>query len=101
MKRLLAILVGCSCACGVGRPRGPMSDGERMYLAKCTSCHSAYAPTERTPPKWADAIDEMEAKKKVHLAPDERALILTWLTGDPGGAKNPSGVRSDPVPSKR
>ncbi len=87
MKRLLAILMVCTCACGVGRPRGPMSDGERMYLGKCTSCHSAYAPSERTPQKWVDAIDEMEAKKKVHLAADERALILTYLTGDPAGLK--------------
>ena len=84
MKRLLALVL--LCACGGGRPRGPLSDGERTYLAKCTSCHAAYEPSERTPRKWVDAIDEMEARKKVHLQPAERALILTYLTGDPAGA---------------
>ncbi len=99
MKRLLALVL--LCACGGGRPRGPMSDGERMYLAKCTSCHAAYEPAERTRVKWVDAIDEMEAKKKVHLAPEERALILTYLTGSPAGAADSADARTNPVAPKR
>jgi mono/diheme cytochrome c family protein len=99
VKRLLALVL--LCACGGGRPRGPMSDGQRMYLSKCTSCHSAYEPAERTPLKWADAIDEMEAKKKVHLAPDERALILTYLTGNPGHAADRTDLRTNPAAPKR
>lgn len=94
MRRLLALLA-LACACSGGRPRGPMGDGERMYLAKCTACHSAYEPSSRTPRGWADAIDEMEAKKKIRLAPDERALILSYLAGNSTAAGSNSG------PSKR
>lgn len=95
MRRLFALLA-LVAACGGGRPRAPMTDGERMYLAKCTACHSAYEPASRTPQGWADAIDEMEAKKKVHLQPDERALILTYLAGDAGAG----GPRADPARAK-
>ncbi len=84
MKRLLAIglLLG---ACGGGRPRAPMSDGQRLYLAKCTSCHSAYEPSDYPPKAWLAAMDEMEKQKRVHLSQEERAMILQYLTGDPQG----------------
>lgn len=73
-------------ACSTGSPRGPMSDGERLYRAKCTSCHRVYEPTEETPQKWAATLDKMEALKKVKLTPDERALILQYLAGAQPGA---------------
>ena len=91
----MVALAALLCACGGGRPRAPMSDGERMYLGKCTSCHSAYEPASRTPKGWADAIDEMEAKKKVHLDQGERALILSYLGG------NPTAPGSNPPLPKR
>jgi hypothetical protein len=70
-------------ACSSGRPRGPMSDGERMYRAKCTSCHRAYEPSEETPAQWVKTVDYMEALKKVKLTAGERAQILQYLSGDP------------------
>jgi hypothetical protein len=77
-----AIVVGLLvAACGAGRPRGPMSDGERMYLAKCTSCHDAYAPGQYRPAEWAKMVGGMEAEKKVTLSGEERALILGYLSG--------------------
>jgi hypothetical protein len=90
MKRLLALLALAAAACSSGRPRGPMSEGERMYLAKCTSCHSAYEPGERSAQSWVKAMDDMERRKKTHLKAGERALILTYLTGDPAG--HPGGA---------
>jgi hypothetical protein len=84
VKRLLAggLLLA---ACGGGRPRAAMSDGERLDRAKCTSCHSAYEPSDYPPKAWLAAMDEMEKQKRVHLSPEERAMILQYLTGDPGG----------------
>jgi hypothetical protein len=58
-----------------------MSDGERTYLAKCTACHSAYQPSDHTPAEWSAKIDEMERNKRVSLSPEERALILGYLSG--------------------
>ena len=71
----------CAVACGGSPPRGPMSDGRRMYLSKCTACHSEYAPSTYTPEQWQAALDEMEKLKRVHLSPEERSLILSYLSG--------------------
>lgn len=62
-----------------------MSEAERTYRAKCTSCHRTYEPSSRDARGWVAAVDEMQARKKVHLTPEERATVLTWLTGDPQG----------------
>ena len=59
-----------------------MSDGEHTYRAKCTSCHRVYEPAEATPAQWAQTLDKMVALKKVTLAPEERAQILQYLSGD-------------------
>ena len=77
----LCILAGALAACSGGRPRGPMSDGERMYMRKCTSCHRAYEPSSRTAAQWQDSMAEMEKQKKVHLGQEDRALILGYLLG--------------------
>lgn len=86
MRRLAwALLVCAACglasACGAGKPRGPLSEGERLYRAKCTSCHSAYELHEYSPAQWTKSVAEMERLKRVRLAADERALLLEFLTG--------------------
>jgi hypothetical protein len=81
VKRLATAALVVLAACGGSRPRSPMSDGERTYLAKCTSCHSAYQPSDHTPAEWSAKIDEMERNKRVQLSPAERALILAYLSG--------------------
>ena len=68
-----------------GKECGSMSDGERTYLAKCTSCHRVYEPHEQTPSQWVQTLDKMEALKKVTLTSEERAQILQYLTGDSSG----------------
>jgi hypothetical protein len=82
MTRALAtVLLLGTLACGESRPREPMSDARRMYLSKCTACHSEYAPSTYTKEQWVAALDEMEKLKRVHLSPEERSLILSYLTG--------------------
>jgi len=83
-------------ACSSGRPRGPLSDGERVYLARCTACHAAYEPEERSPAEWTAAVAKMERWKKVTLTPGDRSLILGYLTGSapsapPAAAPAPRG----------
>jgi len=62
-----------------------MSDGQRLYLAKCTSCHAAYEPARFSAQKWRENVGEMEGAKKVQLSREERAEILKYLTGDAAG----------------
>lgn len=72
----LALAAACSSA-----PSRPMTEGERLYRAKCTSCHKIYQPSDRS--NWPAVLDKMEALKKVHLNPEDRAEILTYLQGHP------------------
>ncbi len=84
MKRLLLVAALTACA---GVQSGPMPEGQRTSLATCTSCHRAYEPARYTPEQWSAAIDKMEALKKTHLTQQERAEIMTYLTGRPIAAK--------------
>jgi mono/diheme cytochrome c family protein len=103
MKRNLAraallSLAGALVACGDGRPRAPVSDGERLYLARCTACHAAYDPRERTADEWAAAVAKMERWKKVSLSNDERALILSYLDGTEPKLPAPVAGPASPPP---
>ena len=80
MRRAALILAVACLACS-GAPSRPMSEAERLYRAKCTSCHKAYQPRERSREGWSAVLDKMEAEKKVHLAPEDRAEILGYLGG--------------------
>jgi mono/diheme cytochrome c family protein len=71
---LLLLAAACSSA-----PSRPLSEEERLYRAKCTSCHRAYDPGARK--DWPRVLDKMQAEKKTHLSPEERAQILQYLQG--------------------
>lgn len=76
--RAAAAFLLLAAACG-SAPSRPMSEGERLYRAKCISCHRAYEPGERK--DWAAVVDKMLANRKVHLSQEERAEILAFLQG--------------------
>src|SRR5205814_541320 len=58
------LLFLAAAACSSGPPRPPMSEGERTYCAKCTSCHRVYEPHDQTAEQWVRTLDKMEALKK-------------------------------------
>lgn len=76
MRRAGLLLLAAACS---SAPSRPMSEGERLYRAKCASCHRLYEPAERK--DWPAVLDKMEAEKKVHLSPEDRAEILGFLQG--------------------
>lgn len=67
---LAALPWGCHPA-----TNAPMSDGERLYRAKCASCHRLMDPEARCPEQWQALL--------VHHGPAmteaERSAILTHL----------------------
>ena len=71
---LLVLAAACSSA-----PSHPLSQEERLYRSKCTSCHQAYQPGERK--DWPQVIDKMQAERKTRLTEEERAQILVFLQG--------------------
>jgi hypothetical protein len=78
VKRGAAALLLAVAACS-SAPSRPLSPEERVYRAKCTSCHRAYEPGERN--DWPVVLDRMNAEKKTHLSADEREQILVFLQG--------------------
>lgn len=73
-----------------------MSDGERLYLSRCTSCHRTYAPGEFTAEQWATEVAKMERLKKVTLTAGERSLLLGWLGAEAAGM--PGTPAAPPAP---
>jgi hypothetical protein len=73
---LLCLLLA---ACG-SMPSRPLTEEERTYRSKCTSCHRAHEPSERS--DWPQVLDKMQAEKKTHLTAEERASILQFLQGN-------------------
>lgn len=73
---LLLLLLAASCS---SAPSRPLSEEERLYRAKCTSCHRAFDPGQRK--DWPAVLDKMQAEKKTHLSAEERAQILQYLQG--------------------
>ena len=71
---LLLLAAACSSA-----PSHPLSQEERLYRSKCTSCHRAYEPGERK--DWPQVIDKMQAERKTRLTEEQRAQILAFLQG--------------------
>lgn len=56
-----------------------MSDGEKMYVAKCSSCHSVIAPGDHDEEEWRLYIDKYGKK----MTGEEKQIVLEYLaTGD-------------------
>jgi hypothetical protein len=78
-----AALVLLAVAACTSAPSRPLSEEERLYRSKCTSCHRAYEPGERK--DWPKILDKMQAEKKTRLTEEERAQILSFLQGPGAG----------------
>ena len=53
-----------------------LSEGERLYRAKCSSCHRLIGPEEHGAPAWRHYVDEYGQP----LTSDEKHRILEFLT---------------------
>jgi hypothetical protein len=42
-----------------------LSEGRRLYLQRCTSCHSLYRPESRPPGAWPKIVREMTSRSKL------------------------------------
>jgi hypothetical protein len=54
-----------------------LSEGERLYRAKCSSCHRLIGPEEHDAPAWRHYVDEYGQG----LTGNEKQRILYFLTG--------------------
>ncbi len=53
--------------------------GRKMYVAKCSGCHSLRSPSSKPADTWPSALDEMEQDGDLTLTRSERLLIEQFL----------------------
>ena len=56
---------------------GILNEGRRMYMEKCSSCHSLHVPSAFSEEQWATAMDKMQSK--AHLTDEEKELIIKYI----------------------
>ena len=56
-----------------------LTEGRKLYIAHCGSCHNLYTPQSYTREKWIVQVDEM--KKEAHISDGQADLILQYVTG--------------------
>jgi hypothetical protein len=54
-----------------------MSDGEKMYRTKCSSCHNIIEPGRHDRRTWGKYVDGYGRKMTI----EEKRLVLQYLTG--------------------
>ena len=54
-----------------------LTEGRRLYLGHCASCHRPFAPATRTASEWRHQVGEMQ----VHagLDPERAEIVLRYL----------------------
>lgn len=54
-----------------------LAEGRRLYILKCSGCHSLRSPSLLTEEKWQEQIIEMQ--KKAEISDQESTAILRYL----------------------
>ena len=55
----------------------PMSDGQVLYRAKCSSCHNIIAPSRYDKEDWQLYLDKYGKK----MTDEEKRAVLEYLVG--------------------
>lgn len=69
---LLVVVEGCQ------EMAAEMSEGERLYRSKCSSCHSTIEPERFGKEQWREHIDRFGKK----MTAEEKDTVLEYLTGE-------------------
>jgi len=54
-----------------------LSEGRKLYVAHCGSCHTLYLPERFKASEWEINVDEMQEKGKI--TDSQKAKILNYL----------------------
>lgn len=93
MRALLlaaALTLAAGCAGAPAAPVGP-DNPARLYRAKCTSCHRAYAPASRSRAEWLAVMARMAPR--AHLTAAEEERLRAWLAAGASDATHPEATR--------
>lgn len=56
-----------------------LTDGRKLYIKYCGSCHNLYSPQAYSAIQWTHQVDEMKGQAK--LSDAQANLVLQYLTG--------------------
>ncbi|MBX5483551.1 MAG: hypothetical protein IRZ16_17145 [Myxococcaceae bacterium] len=70
-----------------GTDQATLEAGRRLYVQKCSACHTLYPPGSHTPEQWPAIVAEMGAEAGIR--PEDQALIEEFLVTI-SGRPNPS-----------
>lgn len=90
-----AVLVAAACAAVVPAPVAgdvaaarrvaaetsleDLSGGRRLYVDKCSGCHTLFAPGTRAPADWPPIIAAMRSEAEVELTDAEATAVGAYL----------------------
>jgi mono/diheme cytochrome c family protein len=57
-----------------------LSQGRRLYVSRCGSCHALKAPAELSASRWAEEVEAMRRENGVKLTDDEAQAIVRYLS---------------------
>jgi hypothetical protein len=80
MKKVLLLVIG-TCWLVLGGCFGlgvQMSEGQRLYQAKCSSCHNLVEPERFDYLQWRSYIDKYGSK----LSAEQKQFMLDYLAGE-------------------
>lgn len=70
---IILLLVGCAGSLD----KGPWTQGQRLYRAKCRSCHKLINPKKHSDEEWKVFVEKYSEKS--NLTESERRQILQYL----------------------
>ncbi len=85
MKLYFAVVLGlflAACATGGAAIPEPESAGAKLFLTKCTVCHSWPHPARHSAGEWDHYLDLMETemeKRKMAFAKNDKESIRAYL----------------------
>lgn len=60
-----------------GTTRAQLVEGRRLYVNRCSGCHSLVLPSALAAGSWPSAVDEMAERSQ--LSPEEAATVTRYL----------------------
>ncbi|HDP98187.1 MAG TPA: cytochrome c [bacterium] len=83
MKTNIVLTVGCwilfiCIGCAGSLSQKTMTEGERLYRARCRSCHSLINPNKYSDSSWELFVEKYG--QNINLTEKESRLILEYLT---------------------
>jgi mono/diheme cytochrome c family protein len=73
-----------------GTTRATLAQGRRLYVDRCSGCHSLVVPGAQPAASWPSAVDEMADRAR--LSPREADVVVRYLVAVAEAARSGAGA---------